>query len=203
VDLSIAVEANAQNFPAGDSHRIAQGDILRLPFAARKFDVVFCLGVIQHTPVPEETITALYDHVKPGGMLVVDHYTYSLGALTCVKPVFRALLKRLAPERTMSITQAFTGALLPLHKRFRNNYLAWFILSRFSPLTTFYRSYPDLSECLHREWALLDTHDSLTDWFKHRRTRSQIERLLWNLGLEQVRCTYAGNGVEARGRRLQ
>jgi hypothetical protein len=136
-------------------------------------------------------------------MLVIDHYTYSLGALTSVKPLFRAFLKRLSPERAMSITQSLTKMLLPLHRRFRSNYPAWFTLSRFSPLTTFYRSYPDLSERLQREWALLDTHDSLTDSFKHRRTRGQIERLLLKLGLEQVRCTHAGNGVEAHGRRPQ
>src|SRR5262249_51327300 len=69
VDLSDAVDANQENFPQNETHRIAQADILQLPFAPRQFDVVFCLGVIQHTPSPEATIGALYEQVKTGGML--------------------------------------------------------------------------------------------------------------------------------------
>ena len=52
VDLSTAAEVNAENFPPRPSHRVAQADVLRLPFAPRQFDVVFCLGVVQHTPSP-------------------------------------------------------------------------------------------------------------------------------------------------------
>jgi hypothetical protein len=66
---------------------------------------------------------------------------------------------------------------------------------------THYATYPELDDRLQREWALLDTHDSLTDHFKHFRTRRQIERQLHTLGLEQIWCEYGGNGVEARGRR--
>jgi hypothetical protein len=106
-------------------------------------------------------------------------------------------------EKALAITETLTDRLLPLHRRFRNNYPLWFLLSRFSPLTTYYRTYPDLPEKLQRDWALLDTHDSLTDWFKHRSTKSKIEAILSTLGLEDVRCDYAGIGVEACGKRPQ
>jgi len=39
VDLSVAVDANARNFPITDNHRIAKADLTRLPFAPRQFDV--------------------------------------------------------------------------------------------------------------------------------------------------------------------
>ncbi len=70
VDLSSAVEANQDNFPQDRRHRILQADVLRLPFAPQQYDVVFCLGVIQHTPDPEKTIEKLYQQVKPGGWVV-------------------------------------------------------------------------------------------------------------------------------------
>lgn len=203
VDLSNAVEANAQNFPVNESHHIVQADILELPFLELNFDLVLCLGVIQHTPIPEKTIGRLYDHVRPGGALVIDHYTYSLGALLSVKPLFRSWLKRMPPGKAMAITESLTDWFLPLHRKLRNQYPLWTLLSRLSPLTTFYRMYPDLPEKLQREWALLDTHDSLTDWFKHRRTRRRIEELLLKLGLADISCVYGGNGVEARGIRLE
>ena len=65
----------------------------------------------------------------------------------------------------------------------------------------YYRAYPDLTDELHREWALLDTHDSLTDWYNHFRTRGQIRRTFEQLGMVQIWCEYGGNGVEARGQR--
>ncbi|HEY9488374.1 MAG TPA: class I SAM-dependent methyltransferase, partial [Chryseosolibacter sp.] len=105
VDLSEAVDANQQNFPQTDNHRIAQADILRLPFAPRQFDAVICLGVIQHTPNPEETIKFLYAQVKPGGTLVIDHYTYNLSWYTKSAPLFRQYLRRLPSEKGVRATE--------------------------------------------------------------------------------------------------
>jgi len=201
VDLSDAVEANQENFPQGEAHRTAQADILRLPFPQQRYDVVFCLGVIQHTPKPEETIARLYDHVKPGGWLVIDHYTYSLSWYTKTAPLVRFFLRRMPPEKGMRWTERMVDALLPLHKKALGFFPAQVVLSRLSPVLCYYRTYPELSDELHREWALLDTHDYLTDWYKHFRTRGQVRRALERLGVQSIRCEYGGNGVEARGRR--
>jgi SAM-dependent methyltransferase len=200
IDLSDAVEANVENFPIGPLHRAAQADILTLPFAPHGFDVVACLGVIQHTPSPEATIARLYSHVRPGGWLVIDHYTYELGWYTKSAPLFRAVLKRLPTEVSIRFTEAMVNRLLPVHKRVAHSRLRS-IVCRVSPVLTHYQTYPELDDELQRQWALLDTHDSLTDYFKHFRTRGQILRLLSRLGLELISCAYAGNGVEARGRR--
>lgn len=201
IDLSEAVEANQQNFPQSPTHRIAQADILQLPFRPGQFDVVFCLGVIQHTPQPETTIRALSEQVKPGGRLVIDHYSYNLAELTKSAPFFRFLLKRLPPAEGIAWTERLVRFLLPVHKRVRRYRLAQMLLSRVSPVLCYYRSYPRLSEEMQYEWALLDTHDSLTCWYRRLRTRSQIERTMKALALEEVVCKYGGNGVEARGRR--
>jgi 2-polyprenyl-3-methyl-5-hydroxy-6-metoxy-1,4-benzoquinol methylase len=201
IDLSEAVDVNQENFPESESHRIAQADILRLPFAPRQFDMVFCLGVIQHTPNPEETIARLYDQVKPGGVLVIDNFTHNLSWYTKSAPLFRRYLRRLPPEKGMKATERLVNTLWPLHRIARHFYPAQILLSRLSPVLCYYRAYPRLSDELHREWALLDTHDSLTDWYKHFRTRGQVQRTLENLGLQEIWCHYGGNGVEARGRR--
>jgi 2-polyprenyl-3-methyl-5-hydroxy-6-metoxy-1,4-benzoquinol methylase len=72
-DLSSAVESNQINFPQNQRHRIVQCDICLAPFKPDSFDVVVCLGVIQHTPNPELTIRKLFEQVKPNGWLVFDH----------------------------------------------------------------------------------------------------------------------------------
>lgn len=200
VDLSSAVEANRDNFPIGRRHRVGQADLTRLPFAPGQFDFVICLGVLQHTPDPEASLAQLWRQVKPGGWLVVDHYTHER-RWSSIRPLFRQYIKRLPRERAMAAVERLVDFYLPWHRRFRHCYPAWFALCRFSPITTFYRSYPELPEPIQREWALLDTHDSLTDWFKHKRTAAQMETALRELAGQEIAAWYAGNGVEARCRR--
>ena len=200
IDLSEAVDANIDNFPIGPMHRVAQADIVALPFEKQRFDVVACIGVIQHTPSPELTIQRLYEHVRPGGRLIIDHYTYEVGWYTKSAPLFRAVLKRLPTGVSMRFTERMVNLVLPLHKRVSRSPIRSLVY-RLSPVLTHYGTYPQLNDDLQRQWALLDTHDSLTDYFKHFRTRGQIQRLLEGMGLEEIWCEYGGNGVEARGRR--
>lgn len=201
IDLSYAVEANKDNFPVNERHRVAQSNILNLPFHSRQFDIVLCLGVVQHTPNPEATIAKLYEHVRPGGSLVFDHYTYSLRRNLRTKFLFRTVFKRLSAEKGMYWSEKLVDMFFPLHKAVRNNYPLLVLLSRISPINSYYHTYPYFSHDLLKEWAYLDTHDTLTDWYKHLRTRNQIRHILKSLGLKDVKCEYGGNGVEARGAR--
>lgn len=94
-DLSSAVEANAANCPLSARHAIVQCDINALPFRRESFDLVICLGVIQHTPDPESTINRLYSQVRPGGWLVLDHYSASFAYYTKISALaLRPLLRR-------------------------------------------------------------------------------------------------------------
>ena len=198
VDLSTAVDANQENFPQNEHHRVAQADIRRLPFPPGSFDIVFCLGVIQHTPDPEASIEALYGRVRPGGWLVIDHYSRRLQWLLSTAPAFRAVLKRLPDERGLAATERLVRTLLPLHRRARGPAAA--LLRRVSPVQTYFDKLP-LGDGDQYEWAVLDTHDALRDWFKHFRTPMQIESTLCGLGLVDIWVATGGNGVEARGRR--
>jgi SAM-dependent methyltransferase len=200
-DLSEAVDANQESFPQGENHLITQADITRLPFEPRQFDVVFCLGVLQYTADPERALASIYEHVRPGGTLVIDCYTPNLSWHTKSAPLFRLCLRRLEPGRGIWWTERLVYTLLPLHKSVRRFRPAQMILSRLSPVACYYYSFPSLSDEQQREWALLDTHNQLTGWFRHSRTRGQITRLLGQLGLENIWCEYGGNGVEARGTR--
>jgi SAM-dependent methyltransferase len=199
VDLSEAVKANADNLPPDERHRVARADIMALPVRPRQFDIVLCLGVVQHTPRPEDTIGKLYEQVAADGSLVIDHYTYSLPRMTRVTaPIVRKWLIRLPPERALAVTTKLVGVLLPLHRR------TWplaRVIRRVSPITSYYHAYPDLPDDLRPEWALLDTHDSLTATFKHMRTTRQVRRSLERLGAKDIVSVRGGIGVEARARR--
>ena len=60
------------------------------------------------------------------------------------------------------------------------------------------RSLPQFNDQHQEEWALLDTHDSLTDWHKNYRNKKQIAAAIASLGATDIWCAYGGNGVEAR-----
>src|SRR5438105_4519762 len=146
IDLSDAVEANQLNFPQSRRHRVAQADILHLPFKPQQFDLVLCSGVIQHTPVPEVSVAALSEHVKQGGALIIDHYTYKLSEFTKSAAVLRHFLKRLSPTTGLQWTERIVNTLLPLHKRVQRSRLPQMLLSRISPVLCYYQTYPQLGD---------------------------------------------------------
>ena len=197
-DLSSAVEVNIENFPVSDKHIVIQADINDMPFADESFDVVICLGVIQHTTNSEKTIEDLYKLVKKGGTLVIDHYTFDKSNYLRLAPFYRMFLRTKTADFTIPYTQKLVKRYLPLHKKFAKNKLLSVLFNRISPVITYYKAFPQLNDEQQREWALLDTHDSLTDWNKRFRNKKEISNTLTTLGAVNIWCEYGGNGVEAR-----
>jgi SAM-dependent methyltransferase len=198
LDLSTAVEANQANFPQDGRHRIVQADIMHAPFKPEQFDLVICLGVIQHTPNPEVTIEKLFHQVRPGGMLIIDHYRPEIKRLTKITAnLIRPIIKRFPKKYRMQTVELLVNIFFPVHRAIRNIPLAQQIFSRLSPINTYYHAYPQLPDTLQKEWSILDTHDVLTDWYKHLRTPKQISEVLERIGGTSIRIEIAGNGVEA------
>jgi len=205
IDMSVAVDANRLNLGAHSNYAVAQADILGLPFPPDSFDVVLCLGVLQHLPSPERGIESLWTRVRPGGLLVIDHYRWDLrqmaGKLTRLATLYRLILKRLPPQRAKRITDAMVDFFFPLHWALRRVPLAQIALNRVSATPFYYDLYPELSEKQHREWSRLDAFDVLTDYYKHLRTVGQIRRFLTGLGAHEVWAAKGWNGVQARARK--
>ena len=89
-DYSSAVDANRINNGDKPNLQLFQGNIYELPFSAESFDKVICLGVLQHTPDPEQAFKNLAKYVKPGGEIVMDIYTLSLTSWLQWKYLFAA-----------------------------------------------------------------------------------------------------------------
>lgn len=204
-DLSSAVEANWVNFneQSKDSYFVCQADVTKLPAPPGAFDVVVCVGVVQHTPDPERTMTALCGHLRPGGVLLIDHYSPGYPATATRRALRRFLLGR-DPESALRFCRFLVAVLWPAHRlsyalrrlpgfaRLRH----WFLL--LSPVVDYQDAYSVLDPRLLYEWAVLDTHDTLTDRYKHLRSAEQIRAHLTTCGMESIKTAYAGNGVEAR-----
>ena len=200
-DLSAAVEANYENCrELSADYFVCQADAVKLPVASGSFDFVVCLGVIQHTPSPEQTIAALARYVRPGGTLAIDHYPPDY-PLTRSRAITRKLLLKLPPRAAHQLALTLARVLVPVHRLTWNNRRGvWRVrrwLAKHSPLVDYYGVFsipPDLLA----EWAILDTHDTLTDYYKHLRSEAQIEQSLRACGFSRVQVWRGGNGVEAR-----
>lgn len=202
-DLSQAVEANYENCHHWPDYFVCQADARRLPVEPHSFDFVVCLGVIQHTPSPEETISALARYVRAGGTLVIDHYAPGYPSNFLQRNLRRVLIRlpaRIAKRAALSLARA----LLPLHRlTWKNRRGFWRLrapLLKHSPLIDYHDMYGQLGDRLLAEWSVLDTHDTLTDYYKHLRTTKEIEECLRSCDLIDIEVSSGGNGVEARGR---
>ena len=208
IDASSAVEANRANCASLGPYALLRADVNASPLRPQSFDVVICLGVIQHTPSPEQTIANLARHLRPGGLLVIDHYTYRhqwgwIGQRLTLRAPLRVVLRRLArrrPALALRATKTITALCDPIRKRTCRYPRIDRIAERIFPSLCYYGVFPLPDEVIYA-WNELDTHDQLTDWYKHRRSLNEIHGLLASLGMRDIKCQYAGNGVEARARR--
>lgn len=205
-DYSGAVAANAANNGQHPCLSLVQADIRRMPFPEARYDLVLCLGVVQHTPDPEESIRALWSRVRPGGRLVFDHYrakvrNYLPPPLGVAGMAYRWYFLRLPREQQFREVKRIFDRWFPIIWRCRESHLAQLVLSRLNPIVSYYPHFGLRDREMYYEWMLLDTHDAMTDVFKHRRTRGQIRRLLEAIGADEIEVTHGGNGVEASCRK--
>lgn len=203
VDLSNAVEVNKKNIGQQTNYQIAQASVYELPYQDEVFDIVVCLGVIQHTPDPEKTIRCLWQKVKPGGLLVIDHYKWRIGYYSTLTPVYRAILKEMKPARSKKIVDGLVNFFFPLHWSLRKLAPINWLLHRVSPLIVYTNLFPEQDREFHYQWSKLDTYDQLTDYYKHLRTPKQIRSTLEKLNGKDIWINEGGNGVEARCRKKE
>ena len=198
IDLSVAVDVNKENIGNAPNYQIAQASVYDIPYADNLFDYVVCLGVIQHTPDPEKTIKCLFEKVKPGGVLVIDHYIWRIGYYSTLTPIFRAILKEMKPEKSQRIVNNLVDFFFPIHWNLKDRGIINWLVHRVSPLIVYIREFPEQDRKFHYEWSKLDTYDQLTDYYKHLRSMDDIRKTLTSLNGKNIWMNKGGNGVEAR-----
>ena len=201
-DYSNAVEANAKNNGDHENLVLVQADIRNIPFPMASYDYVICLGVLQHTPSPEESIRCLWGMVRPGGALLLDHYPWKWRLILPPpfggsETIYRQLVLRFPRDIRFKFVKAMVDFWFSWHWKHRDSLFMQRILRRMSPVHFYY---PDINlrdRQMYYEWALLDTHDALTDFYKHRRNPNQIRKLLEEIAATDIVVEIGGNGIEA------
>jgi len=206
-DLSHSVDALEYNLKKNKNYKnnllsISQANILKMPYQKEFFDYVICLHVLQHTPSPEASIKKLWQMVKPGGYLVIDHYRLKIKSL--YPPIggfgnlFRKITLCLPYQYQKTFCDKFVKFWFPIHWVFRDNALMQQVLMRMSPVRFYYPWLKLKNREAYFKKALVDTHDGSTDKYHHFRTVNQIKKTIQKLdSIGDFSVKKGGNGIIA------
>lgn len=199
VDLSAgAVEACALTLAElGHAADVVQASIYRLPFRPASFDLLFSLGVLQHTPDPIAAARALPRFLSPGGRLAYWVYERRPSRYLLPRTYIRALTRRLPLGINMVLSRILVAVFFPV------TLLLSLVpgLRRLVPLAPISaRHYwGHLSVRQQWEWTLLDTFDSYAARYEEPLEESALRHALEAEGMADVqRHPAAGLAMSAR-----
>jgi SAM-dependent methyltransferase len=201
VDASTAVDACRETCGDNPNLSVVQADLHALPFRPGSFDRVFCFGVLQHTPDPEQAFRALVKHVRPGGLIAADVYRRSpFIDRWSAKRLWRPLATRMSHDRLRRIIEWYIPKWLPIDDRLLRIPRAGRFLTAVVPCWNPYGLF-DLSGDEKVAWTILDTFDALAPKYDHPQSVEEVEGWCERAGLENADVRYGGNGVEVTGRK--
>jgi SAM-dependent methyltransferase len=168
-----------------------QADVYRLPFRPGVFDVVYCFGVLQHTPDARRAFLALPPLLMPAGRLAVDVYPRRPLNLLWPKYWLRPITKGLPPARLFGLVEAMVRVLWPVSLALGRVPCVGRKLRHALPIANYEGIHP-LSPAQLREWALLDTFDMLAPAHDHPQSEATVAEWFGAAGLRDVEVFRAG-----------
>lgn len=172
LDATDAVDAAQDNLSGRDNIFFIQGDIYRSPFRNSYFDFGYSIGVLHHTPDPEECFRILVKSISSPGNIGLSLYDISLyarpnrnslkvatlellWALNMWRcEVFRSVTTRIPSKVFLGYCKTVIPVLHFLNKIPVLRYFRYFFPS------TCYRHLPVI-------WSMVDTHDTYVTKIVH------------------------------------
>lgn len=195
LDYSTAVDANLKNNGLAENLHLLQGDLFQIPLQHGLFDKILCLGVLQHTPNPEQAFMSLIPFLKDGGQIVIDIYKKTIFSMMQWKYFLRPILKHMRQEKLYNCIEKTVSCLLPMAIVFRK--IGGSFGARFFPVADY--SCLGISYEVNKEWSILDTFDMYSPKYDKPQTLSQVRHWFDEAGLKQISVRYGPNGIVGRG----
>lgn len=178
IDYSAAVEVAQANFAHDPSVCICQADALNLPIRSHSIDGVFTIGVLHHTPAPEQGVREAYRILREDGWFALcvygkgGYYDFPTVQLwrKCFKllwPWFRHYPPLIYAYVTCCAFRPIALFVPPLGKAIR-------IVFPFVKLPDFH-------------WSLLDTFDSVTPSYQSAHESYEVFNWLKRTGFQDIR----------------
>ena len=195
LDYSSAAYVAAKNLENYPNFRAVRGNIYRLPFMKQSFDLVYCLGVLQHTPNVENAFKSIPPVVKDSGLLVVDYYWKRIQSVLGWKYIIRLITSKLKETTTLKILRIIHPFFYPLSELVSKTPYFGVALSRLIPVVNYVNDYPQLGKTLLREWSFLDTYDNWAPKFDKPQTIKTVKKWAKEAKLENIEIEHVGQLV--------
>jgi len=177
VDLSSAVYHNVSK--KDKKLIILKADFNKLN-SDKKFDIVFCRGVLQHTEDPIKSIIKMHSFVKKNGFVVFDIYKMpKLGYLHPKYFFWRPFVQKFIKyEKLEFFLKKNIKNLLKIKRIIKKLFLkSDFISDSIIPIWD-YKDKLNLSESKLQNWSIMDTLDGLYATYDYPQTNKKIIRIL-------------------------
>lgn len=186
IDISNAVDAAKANLGERQNVHFIQASIYELPFRKGTFDYCYCIGVIQHTPNPEETLRSITQMVKQDGEIAVTIYERRKWyTMLYSKYWLRPLTKRMSKESLLKTIRGVMPVAFPITDvLFRIPFLGKIFM--FAIPVANYVHEKQLNRKQRYSWAVLDTFDMLSPQFDSPIKESDASKVLAESGIEKI-----------------
>ena len=202
VDLSQAVEACRKNLRSHPNLDVVQASIYELPFRSGSFDFVYCIGVVQHTPDPKQSVLAIARMVRPGGRL--GFWIYERDWKSYLGTIgFKYLLRPWTTSLTRDQVERFCNLLeclcWPINRVARKSGWLGKVVMRLLPVASAYLQEVPLNDHDFREWVRLDTFDMYSPAHDHPQKFNAVAQWLREAGfIVDPRHPHGGISLTAR-----
>jgi ubiquinone/menaquinone biosynthesis C-methylase UbiE/uncharacterized protein YbaR (Trm112 family) len=186
VDISSAVDAARDNLNGRKNVHLVQASAYELPFRQNIFDGCYCIGVIQHTPKPADTLVSFFDVLKEGGKLAVTIYERRLWTLLYPKYVIRPITKRMSKETLLKTIETIMPVAFPV----TNVLFRIPLLKKLFVFAIPIANYVDEKSLTTEErykWAILDTFDAFSPEYDQPQTQKDVEKSLRKAGAVEIK----------------
>jgi len=205
MDLSLAVDACRNNLGKQAGLHCVQASIYELPFRDRLFDYVYCIGVIQHTPDPQQSVLCISRMVKVGGKIGLWIYELtwkSLVGTAAFKYGLRPWTKRWSIQRLETFCNRTERLCWPVLRWARHKGTLGKAIMRLLPAASAHLQGIPLSDEDFREWVRLDTFDTYSPAHDHPQTFPRVKSWLESAGM-QVEPRHPHGAISITGTRLR
>jgi SAM-dependent methyltransferase len=181
VDMTRAIDVARDNLRRFPQAHFVQADIFSLPLRPR-FDVVFSLGVLHHTPNPHRAFLEVARLVRAAGVLSVRLYASYNKAYINVTQFYRRFTTRLKPSVLFSLCHIA----VPLYYVAKIPALGPFVTRILVPVS--------VNPPTHA-WRVCNTFDLYSPQYSFFFTHAEVNDWFLEAGFERVRVVDPEGGV--------
>jgi len=159
IDLSFSVDAARSNLKGFTNVHLVQADIFNMPFAENRFDLIYSIGVLHHTPKPKDAFLHLPNLLSGNGILAMWISPRSrFPWLPKATHLSRFFTSRMRARTLFHFVKGFVPLALPF---VRIPFIGRLLKGWVIPICD-YRGELPLNKHQLLEWSILDTFDLLS-----------------------------------------